>query len=68
MSSIPKIGEKYHFFDDGNPQNNSHYISECVEILTPEKAKRHKLSTGITLYKYWKNECKEFKNYYRKST
>lgn len=58
MSSIPKIGEKYHFFDDGKLQNNRHYIAECVKILTPEEAKHYKLFGVTSLYEYWKSACK----------
>lgn len=68
MSSIPKIGEKYHFFDDGKLQNNRHYIAECVKILTPEEAKHYKLSGITSLYEYWKSAYKIYKGFYKKST
>ena len=49
MSMIPKIGEKYHFFDDGKLQNNRHYIAECVKILTPEEAQEAGIKKAIEI-------------------
>ena len=29
---LPKIGQQYHFFDDGKSSNNRHYIATVKKI------------------------------------
>ena len=31
--SLPKVGEYYHFFDDGKITPTRHYIAKCLEII-----------------------------------
>lgn len=37
--NIPKIGEFYHFWDDGKSSPGRHYVCKVENIITPEEAK-----------------------------
>lgn len=36
---IPKVGEYYHFWDDGKTSASRHYICKCEQIINSKKAK-----------------------------
>lgn len=60
-SSIPKIGEKYHFFDDGKIRESCHYIATVVNIITLEDTKNITITKECynknrTLYQIWEDE------------
>ena len=39
LKPIPKVGEFYHFFDDGKTSPSRHYICKCERVVTSEEAK-----------------------------
>lgn len=39
LKPIPKVGEFYHFFDDGKTSPSRHYICKCERVVTFEEAK-----------------------------
>lgn len=60
----PKIGKKYHFFDDGKIRESRHYIAIVKRLLTPEEAKSVIIDCkfrgyNISLYDIWKKEIEE---------
>lgn len=59
---LPKIGEFYHFWDDGKTSPSRHYICKCERIITPKEAENIMVSVpdytnGSTietsLYQHW---------------
>jgi len=72
LNSIPKIGEYYHFWDDGKCSMSRHYICKCERILVPSQAKyieveipewdfEHNENKFVktNVYNVWKSEVKE---------
>ena len=70
LKPIPKVGEFYHFFDDGKTSPSRHYICKCERILTNKEAKKETVSINTwdfddtkeffvdkTLYDFWKDEA-----------
>ena len=70
LKPIPKVGEFYHFFDDGKTSPSRHYICKCERILTNKEAKKETVSVNSwdfdrkenffvdkTLYDFWKDEA-----------
>ena len=70
--NIPKIGEYYHFWDDGKCSMSRHYICKCERILVPSQAKyieveipewdfEHNENKFIksNVYDVWESEVKE---------
>lgn len=66
---LPKIGEFYHFWDDGKTSVSRHYICKCERILTTEEAKdiivtvpewnfdkNENNFNDMSLYEQWKDE------------
>lgn len=66
---LPKIGEFYHFWDDGKTSVSRHYICKCERILTIEEAKdiivtvpewdfdkNENNFNDMSLYEQWKDE------------
>lgn len=66
---LPKIGEFYHFWDDGKTSVSRHYICKCERIITPEEAKEIIVTVpewdfdknendfnDISIYEQWKIE------------
>ena len=66
---LPKIGEFYHFWDDGKTSVSRHYICKCERILTIEEAKdiivtvpewdfdkNENNFNDMSLYEQWKEE------------
>ena len=66
---LPKIGEFYHFWDDGKTSVSRHYICKCERILTTEEAKdiivtvpewdfdkNENNFNDMSLYEQWKEE------------
>ena len=45
LKPVPKIGESYHFFDDGKITPMRHAIATITEIITLEEAKEIIIST-----------------------
>lgn len=39
IKPTPKVGEFYHFFDDGKTSPSRHYICKCERVVTSEEAK-----------------------------
>lgn len=69
QTSIPEIGKKYHFFDDGKCSDSRHYIAECVNMITPKEAKKVTFTFGegdeqytTNLWTLWKKQCEECRN------
>lgn len=63
LKPIPKIGNSYHFFDDGKITESRHYIATVLDIITPEQTKNimfsrinDGVSSEISLYEIWRNE------------
>lgn len=63
LKPIPKIGNSYHFFDDGKIKESRHYIATVLDIVTPEQTKNimfsradDEVSFEISLYEIWRNE------------
>lgn len=48
--NIPKIGEYYHFWDDGKTSMSRHYICKCERIIVPSQAKCIKVKVPIWDY------------------
>lgn len=62
---IPKIGEYYHFWDDGKTSASRHYICKCERIIKCKEAKsiilkipNYNIDTFAdkSLYNIWKDE------------
>ena len=66
---LPKIGEFYHFWDDGKTSVSRHYICKCERILTTKEAKdiivtvpewdfdkNENNFNDMSLYEQWKDE------------
>ena len=79
MKDLPKVGEYYHFFDDGKTSQGRHYICRCERIITPEEAKSVMIEVpnkyvndakdSISLYDHWhNNEMPEYDWLYAKNT
>ena len=51
---LPKIGEYYHFFDDGKCSMSRHYICRIERIITPEESKSIKVK--VPRWNWDKNE------------
>ena len=58
---LPKIGEQYHFFDDGKNGNSRHYIA------TVKKIYRYR-EMPIEVRKAWKKEIKQYPWLYQNKT
>ena len=58
---LPKIGEYYHFFDDGKCSMSRHYICRIERIITPEESKNIKVV--VPRWDWNKNE-----NYFEEMT
>lgn len=58
---LPKIGEQYHFFDDGKSGNSRHYIA------TVKKIYRYR-EMPIEVRKAWKREVKQYPWLYQNKT
>jgi hypothetical protein len=63
LKPIPKIGNSYHFFDDGKIKESRHYIATVLDVITPEQTKNimfsradDEVSFEISLYEIWRNE------------
>lgn len=68
LKPAPKVGEYYHFWDDGKTSQSRHYICKCERVLNNKKAKKEivKISnwdfvknkeffTDVSLFDFWKN-------------
>ena len=55
---LPKVGKKYHFFDDGKISESRHYIAECIKKISPKEAKNiiFNISPNDYLYPYSENQ------------
>lgn len=65
---IPKVGEYYHFWDDGKVAASRHFICKCEEIIPFEKVKKVNINDSISLYDIWKDEVEECDWLYDKET
>lgn len=66
LKPIPKVGDSYHFFDDGKIKESRHYIATVLDIITPKQAKNimfsrvdDEVSFEVSLYEIWRNEIDE---------
>ena len=78
--SLPKMGEYYHFFDDGKITPTRHYIAKCLEIIPFEKFKSIQIENipiynenceirvTKSLYDIWQEEQKDCDFLYAKKT
>jgi len=57
--ALPKIGEYYHFFDDGKCSMSRHYICRVERIITPEESKNIKVTVPRWDYKTNENYKEE---------
>lgn len=57
-ASIPKIGKKYHFFDDGKVSPSRHFVAEVTKLLSPKEAKKI-MFDDESLYRIWKEAIKK---------
>ena len=66
LKPVPKVGEFYHFFDDGKTGPSRHYICRCERVVTSEEAKSimvrvpdeectkdNPVYNDISLYDHW---------------
>lgn len=56
---LPKIGEYYHFFDDGKTSMSRHYICRIERIITPEESKNIKVKVPRWNFKTNQNDFEE---------
>lgn len=56
---LPKIGEYYHFFDDGKTSMSRHYICRIERIITPEESKSIKVKVPRWNFKTNQNDFEE---------
>lgn len=56
---LPKIGEYYHFFDDGKTSMSRHYICRIERIITPEESKNIKVKVPRWNFKTNQNYFEE---------
>jgi hypothetical protein len=69
LKPIPKVGEFYHFFDDGKTSPSRHYICKCERVVTSEEAKSIMVTVPddectqdnpiynlVSLYDHWHND------------
>lgn len=71
--TLPEIGVKYHFFDDGKCGPSRHYIATVEEIINADEAKKRYLESFTTntirpLYDIWMDEVKLSGHLYNPST
>lgn len=70
--NIPKIGEFYHFWDDGKCSVGRHYIAKVERIIPFELAENIFFHTDdsllISLLERWKEEVEECKWLYNQET
>lgn len=57
-TSVPTIGKKYHFFDDGKLSPSRHYIATVKKLLSP-RATRNLMFDGKSLYDIWREQIEE---------
>lgn len=50
-SSLPIIGQKYHFFDDGKLSLTRHYVATCLDIIPFDKFKET-IINNVRFYDY----------------
>ena len=55
MKSIPTIGIKYDFYDDGIRLESHHFVAEVMDIITPNQAKDIVINDE-SLYTIWRRE------------
>ena len=77
MIEVPQVGQIYHFFDDGKMSKNRHYKAECLEVITPEEAKKVVLeiptdgssdTQKASLYNIWRDNVRELDWMYAEET
>lgn len=56
---LPKIGEYYHFFDDGKISMSRHYICRIERIISSEESKNIKVKVPRWNFKKNKNDFEE---------
>lgn len=65
---VPKVGEYYHFFDDGKTSPGRHYICRVEKVINVKEAKKTIIDApywekeNISLYEVWKIEL-EYHDY-----
>lgn len=52
---VPKIGEYYHFWDDGKTAVSRHYICKCEKIIPFDKINEINID-GVDFYKVWEKQ------------
>jgi len=72
-NSIPEVGKKYHFFDDGKVGPSRHYIATIEEIITTDESKQRYFKSFTTntirpLYDIWQSEVKSSSFLYAATT
>lgn len=68
---IPKVGEFYHFWDDGKPYPSRHYIAEVTKVIPFEEAESifiHHKDEIRTLVECWEEEVEDCKWLYNQET
>lgn len=59
MNNKPKVGELYHFWDDGKCSASRHYIAKCEQIISLKEANTIKFPDNETLMVKWVREKKD---------
>lgn len=67
---VPKVGNYYHFWDDGKTGPSRHYICKCEKIIRIKEAKSIMIHTSdnISLYDIWKEQVEKYNWIYAKET
>ena len=70
---IPKVGEFYHFWDDGKHSLGRHYIAKVERIIPFEKAKNiwlesQEFDDTATLLEIWEDEVNDHPKLYKDET
>ena len=80
MKEVPKVGQYYHFWDDGKTAVSRHYICRVERVLTNKEAKKFLVKTyepiddntvevrEVSLYDHWQKQVPEYNWLYAKET
>ena len=66
--NIPKVGEFYHFFDDGKLSSSRHYICKCEKIIPFNEFKNIHFTSENSLYDIWESQINDYDWLYAKET